>query len=160
MRSAICQYKLHPIQVQRHHLASANLISVRRVRNYLESKGAAPLLFHLVALTDPQEFWPIIEREVRARNFFLYCESPSAEASHRVQREREAVKVATRGRPKRIGHIRLDKQQIDEASLVEFLSKTRVFRSFSARDREAVASFLEALKSVGFGVSDDLTSGC
>ncbi len=48
-------------------------------RNYLESKGASPLLFHLKALSQPEEFWPIIEREIAARNFFLYCQSAIAE---------------------------------------------------------------------------------
>src|SRR5262245_21003171 len=38
--------------------ASADLANVRKVRNYLEEKGAAPLLFHLRALTNPTEFWP------------------------------------------------------------------------------------------------------
>jgi hypothetical protein len=138
--------------------ASADLKNVRRVRNYLESKDAAPLLFHLMALTDPEEFWPIIEREIQARNFFLYCESPAAEESHWVRREREAVGAARRGQPKRIGRIRVDGPEIDAPSLDDFLSKTRVFPSFSHKDRAAVAPFLAALKSVGFGVFEHLTS--
>jgi hypothetical protein len=137
--------------------ASADLANVRRVRNYLESKGASPLLFHLMALTDPEEFWPIIEREIQARSFFLYCESPAAEASPWVQREREAVEASRRERPKRLARIRVDQPEIDEASLDEFLSKTRAFPSFSRRDRDAVAPFLAALNSVGFNVFDDFT---
>ncbi len=49
--------------------------------DYLESKNAAPLLFHLIALTNPEEFLPLIEREIQARSFFLYCESRAAKSA-------------------------------------------------------------------------------
>jgi hypothetical protein len=98
--------------------ASADLANVRRVRNYLESKDASPLLFHLKALTDPVEFWPLIEREIQARNFFLYCDSPAAQASHWVKREREAVEAARRERPIRIGKVRVDEPEIDANSMI------------------------------------------
>lgn len=55
--------------------ASEDLPRVREVRNYLEANGASPLLFHLLALDDPAEFWPLIEREITVRNFFLHCET-------------------------------------------------------------------------------------
>src|SRR5262245_46505221 len=122
--------------------ASVDLVNVRRVRNYLESKDAAPLLFHLMAMNDPEEFWPIIEREIKARNFFLYCESAAADLSHWVQRERAAVEAARNEHPKRIGRIRVDQQKIDESALDDFLAKTRVFPSYSRRDRATVAPFL------------------
>jgi len=40
--------------------ASKDLANVRKVRNYLEDKGAAPLLFHLKAMRTPEQFWPLI----------------------------------------------------------------------------------------------------
>jgi hypothetical protein len=98
-----------------------------RCATYLEPKDAAPLLFHLKALTDPAEFWPLIEREIRARNFFLYCESPAAQASDWVKRKREAVEAARRERPIRIGEVRVDRSEIDATQLDDFLSKIRVF---------------------------------
>ena len=87
--------------------SSKDLARVRQVRNYLERKGASPILFHLRALQDPEDFWPLIKKEIAARNFFLYCESPAAAASEWVQREREVVeavrreKSADRARPRR-----------------------------------------------------------
>jgi len=111
-----------------------------------------------MALTDPEEFWPIIEREIQARSFFLYCESPAAEASPWVQREREAVEAARRGHPKRVGRIRVDQPEIDQASLDEFLSKTRVFLSFAQQDRDAVAPFMDVLNTVGFSIAADLSN--
>lgn len=137
--------------------SSADLKNVRKVRNYLESKDAAPLLFHLMALKDPEEFWPLIEREIQARNFFLYCESSAAEESDWVQKERAAVEASRRDGPKRIGMIRVDGSEIDQKILDEFLSKTRVFPSFSHKDRAAVTPFLKAMSSAGFSVFDELT---
>jgi hypothetical protein len=129
--------------------ASADLPAVRRARNYLEDKNAAPLLFHLKALTEEDEFWPIIAREIAARNFFLYCESPAAAASPWVRRERLAVEAASRVSPRRIGAIRVDGGDIDFHALDAFLTKTRVFPSYLNRDEPVVRPFLDALKAAG-----------
>ena len=102
--------------------ASADLPQVRQVRNYLESQGGAPLLFHLRALVQPEEFWPIIEREILARNFFLYCESPNAERSDWVQRERRTVEELGKQRKVRVGSIRVD-QPIELKTLNRFLGR-------------------------------------
>jgi hypothetical protein len=135
--------------------ASADLANVRRVRNLLEERGASPLLFHLMALEDPDEFWPIIEREIRARNFFLYCESNAAELSSWVSKERSAVEKARLEYPKSIGTIRVDGPEIDEHAIDEFLARTRVFPSFTHRERARVAPFLSALRLAGFAVFED-----
>lgn len=102
--------------------ASADLANARRVRNLVEERGASPLLFYLMALEDPEEFWPIIEREIRARNFFLYCESPSAKLSSWVRKERAAVEKARLEYPKCIGTIPVDGPEIDEHAIDEFLA--------------------------------------
>jgi hypothetical protein len=130
---------------------------VRRVRNCLEEKDASPLLFHLLALQLESEFWPIIEREIVARDFFLYCESEAAARSPWVERERAAVERATGRKPKRIGSIRVDGPEVDLASLDAFIATTRVFPSFSHADRDLVRPFLDELEKRGFEVFDDLT---
>lgn len=134
--------------------SSQDLAQVRVVRNYLEAKAASPLLFHLRALEVPEEFWPLIEREIHARNFFLYCESESAAASQWVQRERAAVEALAKKRPVRIGSIRVD-TEIDRTRLDDFLSTTRVFPSYARRDLHIVKPFLEALVLNGFEVFRD-----
>lgn len=136
--------------------ASADIRMVRRVRNYLEEKNTTPLLFHLVALTDAEEFWPLIEREIVARNFFLYCESKAAERSSWVQRERRAVELARLKRPKRIGRIRVDRSDIDAQQLDRFLNDTFVFLMYDYSDRKAVEPYSAALAEAGFGVMHSL----
>jgi hypothetical protein len=137
--------------------ASADLKQVREVRNYLESRGGAPLLFHLKALTQPEEFWPIIEREIAARNFFLYCESSNAERSEWVQRERQTVEAVRKQRSVRIGSIRVDQDALETGHLDRFLADTRVFPTYSHKDRVLVQPFIQAIRDAGFQVFDALT---
>jgi hypothetical protein len=135
--------------------ANDDLPRAREVRNYLESKGASPLLFHLKALANPEEFWPIIEREIAARNFFLHCQSAVADEREWVHREREAVEKERRNRPIRVDSIRVDSGDLDFSKLDEFLAKTRVFPSFTRSDREVVRPFLLAMERAGFQVFDE-----
>ncbi len=144
--------------------SSADLINVRKVRNYLEDHGAAPLLFHLLSLKNQEEFWPVIEREIQERNFFLYCESKAAQDSEFVQMERQAVERSRKlagGKSIRIGHVRVD-SEIDTAVLDDFIEKTRVYPSYAGADRERVKPYIVALEAAGFQVFDplaDLTAG-
>jgi hypothetical protein len=132
--------------------SSHDIERVREVRNYLEEKGASPLLFHLRALENPDEFWPLIEREIASRNFFLYCESEAASASEWVQRERAAVEAIRRERRIRIGEVRVDGDELDTEDLDAFLARTRVFPSYAVRDRPLVEPFLDELERAGFQV--------
>jgi hypothetical protein len=139
--------------------ASADLPAVRKVRNYLEDQGAAPLLFHLLSLKNPEDFWPIIEREIHERNFFLYCESADAARSEWVQKEREAVarsRSLVPGKPIRIGHVRVD-TKLDTAALDDFIEKTRVYPSYARADQDRVRPYIAALRAAGFQVFDPLT---
>ena len=135
--------------------ASDDLVRVREIRNYLESKGASPLLFHLKALANPEEFWPIIEREIAARNFFLYCQSAVADEREWVRRERAAVEAAGRERPIRVDSIRVDGGDLDFTKLDAFIAKTRVFPSYATQDRKAVLPFAIAMGRAGFQIFSD-----
>lgn len=137
--------------------ASDDLVQVRQVRNYLEGKGASPLLFHLLALKEPEEFWPIIEKEIEARNFFLYCDSETAATREWVRRERATVEAVAKIKPVRIGTIRVDEPELELGQLDTFLAKTRVFPSFSHRDREQVRPYLRALEEAGFQVFGEMS---
>lgn len=130
--------------------ASADLGMVRQVRNYLEELGAAPLLFHLRALSQPDEFWPLIEREIRARNFFLFCESEAAAQSDWVQRERAVVApLAASGRVK-VGSVNVQGTELDRDFLRQFVSRTRCFVSYARWDEANARHVGRALKLAGF----------
>lgn len=135
--------------------SSEDLAAVRRVRNHLEEQGAAPLLFHLKALSEPEEFWPLIEREIAARSFFLLCDSRAARESPWVQREIEAVERLRKTRAIRVRHISVEGGDVDFGALDGFLALTRVFPSYSWRDRGRVAPFMAAIRQVGFSLFDD-----
>lgn len=136
--------------------SSEDLLAVRKVRNYLEEKDASPLLFHLLALKDEEEFWPIIENEIQERDFFLLCDSEGARQSTWVQREREAFERFAAKKLKRKFEIRVDAPDLDLASLDAFISATKVFPSFSREDEKQVQPILAALERRGFEIFNDI----
>lgn len=131
--------------------ASADLLNVRKIRNYLEDRGAAPLLFNLRSLNKPENFWPIIEDEIKARYFFLFCDSPAAATSEWVVRERRTIEDAAKVTPRRIFRIDVS----DEIVILDaFLARVRIFVSYSHHDAGLVAPFINELRRVGFDVFD------
>ncbi len=134
--------------------ASADLPVVRGIRNYLEEQGASPLLFHLLALKDPEEFWPIIQREIEARNFFLYCDSPAAQASSWVRREIRAVERLRAHKPVRIERIDVSSGCADMDALDELVRKTRVYVHHNVPYRGMVEPYVAFLSGAGFHVQD------
>lgn len=133
--------------------ASADLPKVRAIRNFMEDRGAGPILFHLRALTHPDEFWPLIEREIAARSFFLLCDSHAARESQWVQREQETVERISRNRPVRIGRVSLDEPAIDYAALERFLRNLSVHIVYPRDHSTAYAIANEELKRVGYAAS-------
>jgi TIR domain len=133
-----------------------DLERVRQVRNYLEAKGASPLLFHLLALAEPKAFWPLIKNEIAARNFFLYCDSEAASKSEWVRLERATVDKVAKSKSVRVGSIRVDAPDLNVGEIDAFLAKTRVFASYAHRDRERVQPFIREIRAAGFQVSDYL----
>lgn len=65
-----------------------DLKKVRQIRNYLELKGANPLLFFLKCLEEDDARLPeLIKDEISARNWFVLCESQHSKSSNWVQQE-------------------------------------------------------------------------
>lgn len=137
--------------------ASEDLERVRLVRNHLESQGAAPLLFHLVSLKEPEAFWPLICMEIAERNFFLYCDSASARRSKWVRDELGEVARVAQERDIRRATIRVDGETLDLASLAGFIRSQRVFPVYAHADRERVEPYLQAMRLAGFQVFDNLS---
>ena len=79
--------------------ASANINIVRRIRNEFESLGQNPIAFHLRCLDEnykgrDEELWNLIYREIDAREWIVYCQSPEAKESDNVQKEYAYIKQA------------------------------------------------------------------
>jgi hypothetical protein len=72
--------------------SSQDIIKVRRIRNELERLGHNPILFNLYFLKDDPRLWEFLELEIKARTFFILCDSPSARASPYVKREIEYIR--------------------------------------------------------------------
>jgi hypothetical protein len=73
-------------------LSHRDLEKVRQIRNYLEKKGANPLLFFLKCLDDEDARLPeLIQDEILSRNFFVLCDSENARRSSWVQKEQTIV---------------------------------------------------------------------
>lgn len=130
--------------------ASADLGRVRQVKNDLEELGAAPLLFHLRALSQPEEFCPLIEREIRARNSFLFCESAPTMRSEWVQRERAAVAPLASSGTIKIGTINVEEAELELEALRQLVSRTRCFVSNASADQARGRLVGQALARAGF----------
>jgi len=130
--------------------ASADLVKVRKIRNFIEDREGSPILFYLRALTRSEQFWPLIELEIAARNFFLFCDSEAARSSEWVQRERRAVATIAQERPIRVGRIILDTPEIDFQEVESFLVHTRVYVIHP--DDLDISPVWRMLEQYGYGV--------
>ena len=63
-----------------------DIAEVRKLRNRLEENGFEPLCFYLKCLTDKDEVDGLIKREIDAREWFVYVDSPNARDSEWVRK--------------------------------------------------------------------------
>ena len=64
---------------------------VRQIRNAMEEAGFEPLCFYLKCLSDEDEIEGLIKREMDAREWFVYIDSPNSKASAWVAKERKYI---------------------------------------------------------------------
>lgn len=80
--------------------SNRDIEKVREIRNELERRGHNPVLFFLKCMetteADDRLLWQLIEREIKAREWFILCDSPNARNSAAVLREMELVKSIAR----------------------------------------------------------------
>lgn len=87
---------------------------VRQIRNALEAAGFEPLCFYLKCLSDDDEIEGLIKREIDAREWFVYIDSPNARASSWVAKERKYIESSG---DKQIVQVNLDSPfSMDEIS--------------------------------------------
>ena len=64
---------------------------VRQIRDVMELAEFEPLIFYLACLTNDDEIKDLIEREIKARKVFVYCESDNSRKSHWVKQELDII---------------------------------------------------------------------
>lgn len=135
--------------------STKDVAAVYRVRDALERTGHHPLLFFLRCVREEDELDTLITREIEARNFFLYCDSPNARASRWVQRELEYI----RGLPNRVVHVvnLADDFALQLRALRKLSRAQTVFLSYAHVDESRVmgiATFLSRAEYRGVLQSD------
>ena len=136
--------------------SNRDLAAVRRVRNELESQSANPILFFLKCVEDHEELDKLIEREIRARHFFLLCDSVNAQGSNWVQQEVALVRSLPN---KRIGELDVgDPWHEQQKAIKALLENATVFLSYTLTDQKLgrVRPYAEFLASEDFAVFDPM----
>lgn len=125
---------------------------VRKIRNYLEEQGFEPLCFYLKCLEKDSEIFNLIEREIDAREWFVYLESVNSKESEWVPRELECAE----GFGKAIIKIDLENEASAEEISNVIANSMRVFLSYSARDRKLAIDISNYLISKDLKVFTDM----
>jgi hypothetical protein len=136
--------------------SNKDIDAVRSVRDELERNGHNPLLFFLKCINDHDELDDLITREIEARNFFLFCDSPNAQKSDWVQRELAFI----RGLPNRVCHVvNLQADSLTQVRSIKELSRrATVFLSFARADWSLIKPISDALVAAEYRVWSDMDS--
>ncbi|SDA62418.1 toll/interleukin-1 receptor domain-containing protein [Methanobrevibacter millerae] len=122
---------------------------VRKIRNMMEHSGFEPICFFLKCLTDDDEVEDLIKREIDAREWFVYVDSPNSRKSKWVKTERDYIESIG---SKKVINVKLDSNAPME-SVSKILSKgLTIFISYCAKDGEIVWSLYHKLVEKEFRV--------
>ncbi len=129
-----------------------DLEKVRQIRNELERRGHNPLLFFLKSMEDDDARLPeLIRDEIKAREWFILCDSPQAKDSVWVQQEVELIKGME---GKVFETIDLSKElEIELHKIVRLSKRATVFLSYASADRAAADAIRRALIAHEFTVT-------
>ncbi|MDR3690911.1 MAG: toll/interleukin-1 receptor domain-containing protein [Fimbriimonas sp.] len=129
---------------------------VREIRNELERRGHKPLMFFLKCLeSDDARLPELLKQEIAARQWFILCDSPSAQGSKWVQEE-VAMIQAMEGKVFRT--VDLSKGLETEVhKLVELSKRATVFLSYAyvQEDHEIADQIRRALLKHDYRVWSD-----
>ncbi len=137
--------------------SNRDIEKVSEIRNELERRGHNPVLFFLKCMetteADDRLLWQLIEREIKAREWFILCDSPNARNSAAVLREMELVKSMAR-EGKVVETLDLGRGLETEIHKVIRLSmRATVFLSYASADRATADAIRRALMRHEFTVT-------
>ncbi len=127
-----------------------DLPKVRLIRNYLEEKGFDPLCFYMQCLTDEDEIEGLLKKEIDARDWFAFMESPNSLQSAWVKKERDYIRNS---RDKKIIHYNLQENSPKDIAnqIADYMT---VYVCYSARERQYGRPLAKALSNMEFRVYD------
>lgn len=125
---------------------------VREIRNELEKRGHKPIMFYLKCLENDNAMLPdLLRREIAAREWFILCDSPNAQASQYVRDEVELIK-SMEGKAFEV--VDLSKGlQTELHKLIRLSKRATVFLSYASADRQAADAIRRALMAHEFTVT-------
>ena len=109
---------------------------VRQIRNEMEEAGFEPLCFYLKCLSDEDEIDDLIKREIDAREWFVFVESPNSLSSSWVKKEREYI--ASHG-GKQVVKVDLSNETSMHSVAQRLIRMLRVYIAYSHEDSEFVS---------------------
>ncbi|MBL8826101.1 MAG: toll/interleukin-1 receptor domain-containing protein [Planctomycetaceae bacterium] len=131
-----------------------DLEKVRAIRNELEKRGHNPILFYLKCLeTDDARLPDLIRDEIKAREWFILCDSPQAKESRWVQQEIELIQ----GMEGKVFET-VDLSQNLETELHKIIRLSRratVFLSYARSDEVSAERIRQSLLNHDFAVWDE-----
>ena len=127
-----------------------DLPKVRIIRNSLEEKGFDPLCFYMLCLTDEDEIDGLLKREIDARDWFAFIDSPNARESAWVGKERSYIQSCG---DKKILYYML--QEDSPKGIADHIADhMTVYLCYSERDKEYGSFAASSLGEMGFRVYD------
>lgn len=138
--------------------SSKDIDMIRRIRNEFEILGQNPIAFHLRCLDEEyqkrdEELWSLIYREIDAREWFVYCKSPDAEASVNVKKERMYITASGKNK---IWDIDLTKGWDEIKNKIhKICADIEVFVSYSHYDKAVADVITRVLSDADYAVWTD-----
>ena len=131
-----------------------DLDKVRVIRNELERKGHNPLIFFLKCLEDDDSELPdLLRREIKARTWFILCDSARSRASRWVQQEVAMIK-ASEGKVFEVVDLGQDVQE-QLQKLTDLSKRATVFLSYTRYDSGVADQIRGALRRADYRVFSD-----
>lgn len=126
-----------------------DLEKVRRIRNELERRGHNPLLFFLKCLeADDARLPELVRDEIKARTFFVLCNTLASRRSKCVKQEIEPVKQVTKRPRKTVVVMKLERDLLAELHKLDRLSnRATVFLSDARQDQKIAERIRRALQN-------------
>ena len=127
-----------------------DLPKVRQIRNFLEKNGFDPLCFFMQCLSDEDEIDDLLKREIDAREWFAFMESPNSIQSAWVKKERDYI---LKNRDKKILYYRLQDNSPEQIAN-HIMDHMTVYVCYSEREKELGSFVAKSLRSMDFRVYD------